>query len=403
MKKLVLIVVLMHSFLIKASELPSISTLESDQVLPNFEKKKKEGDYLPGNSVIPHFEIKDKELLEVVEKARLKMKDILSGNLDALKEDKKEVADTAKTDEQVVDEVTVAQSAVEKEIPQPPKPKKPKKKRRRYLPKPKPKSGIKIFHANLKYLRSSKVLGKTKSVTIPSGATTLATIKYGFEVPSPEDEVSARIDAHFAGPNETYVMMKSCVTWIKLQHHYSTRKVYGKTEKLSCRAPNGKTFEVPFKAKIINTKDEYAGMIGKLQLNGKLEAALFGFGNAVTTEFGKAMSAVAQTKSVVPGNDSQQSFESTNITGNSDKYITGKILESAGSFLDWHTKFYQSMTPTLAVPPGTKVFLEVRDTAFVPKSFFTSKSLKVAERNRNLNTTGFHSMESENEKGKKNK
>ena len=363
-----------------AINLPSSTSLEGDQVIPNLDGKER-SKYLPGNRVIPHLEIKDKELGETVEKARLKVEEVLN----VTPEKTIPVPVPEKEEEQeVVQEEERPKKKVKKTSQKKPK-RRPKKKRIK-------KKGMKVFYANLRFLKSPKILSQAKTVSIPSGATTMATLQYGLEVPSPEDEVSARIDAYFLGPNKTYVMMKSCITWIKLTHHFSTRRVFGTTQKISCRSPNGRTFEIPFRATIVNHKNEYAGMVGQLRLNGKLQASLFQFGKDVTSAFGDAMAASNLSKNVVSGGENQRPFESENVTGSRRHFIAGKMAESAGSFLDWHTKFYIGMTPTLAVPPGTKIYLVLKDTVSVPKMFFTSEEYTGSKTKNNHNTSGTYPM-----------
>jgi len=368
-----------------AQELPSAAGLESDQVVSKIKEGPKTK-YLPGSRAIPHIEISDSEFKQILNKARDKFIEVmkLEDKAPSIAEESPETDQT----EEVIQEVSIQASSTLKDdanisvTPRTLSPP-PKQIARQRMPK---KSGLKIFTANLKYLRSPQMLQSEQTVTIPSGATTMATLKFGLEVPSPQKKVSARIDSFFLGPNDAIIELKNCVTWIIPTPYYSTKKIYGTTTTISCRAPNGKTFEVPFKAHIIDKETEYAGMVATLNLNGKAEASLFKFGQGMTNAFGNAMAAVALTKNVVPGSEDQKTVESENVTGNQRNFMLGKVAASAGDFLDWHVKFYTAMTPTLVVPPSTKIYLEVDGEASVPRIFFTSKAIKNLSRHKRLNT-----------------
>lgn len=335
-----------------AQTTPSENSIYSDQVTPQLHEEK--ADLVPEDRVLPNLSLKDHLLIKNLEKSK-----VILGRLP--EENKK----SAKS---ITDEVKVSQS-----IEQNPPPISEVK----IIPTPEAipstfedKDGIRIFKRNLKFINPVQNL---PTITLPSGSTALATLLGGVEVASEERSIDARLDYAFLGPNKSIVELTGCVTWIKLKGDYNTERLYGNAYSISCRAPNGKTFDIPIKAHVKDEKDEYLGAKGKLLANGKLAAAALSFLKDGTVAFGEAMSRSQTTTTVVGGGLTGNSASGQNVTGDKESFILGQTAAGAsGKFLNWWVDYYTSLSPTIAIEPGKKLFLSLEGEVQIPEVFFSS-------------------------------
>jgi hypothetical protein len=97
----------------------------------------------------------------------------------------------------------------------------------------------------------------------------------------------------------------------------------------------------------------------------------------------------------VAGGPNSNPISGSNVTGNNAKYIAGKSLAGASAgFLDWWIDYYKSLSPTLAMPPGSKIFLTIKGEVQIPKEFFTEEKISANEILRK-NTTSTLSVQGE--------
>ena len=166
--------------------------------------------------------------------------------------------------------------------------------------------------------------------------------------------------------------MTRCTVFMYLDPDYGTEKLYGDLETLSCRAPNGQTFEIKIDGFISDFRDEYDGASGVLVHRKALQGIVAGFTKDVTKNFGEALSMAQTTSQVVStGVIGAVTTNTANVTGNQDAYLLGKTIAGAtGKWLDNLVDFYLSIAPTVAVPSGTKVFVTIKGEVKVPKMFF---------------------------------
>lgn len=217
----------------------------------------------------------------------------------------------------------------------------------------------------------SRVTTTPISITLPSASLTPATLMAGVEVSTEKRLVDVEINYAFIGPNGAVVDMKDCHTWLEVSGNYNTERIYGTTKSISCRAPNGKTFNIPLKGQLRDAKDEYIGVKAELVTRGKIAASALQFLQSGTSMFGEAISAAQVSTEVLSGNDYSASQKAQNISGDQSKYIVGKSIAGAtGNFLDWWIEYYKGLSPTLAIAPGTKVYLSIQDEIQIPTEFF---------------------------------
>lgn len=348
----------------RAQDMPQKDSLAGDQVIPG--EKKERAQRLPGDSVIPSFPIEDPALRARVEEAA-------------------KVAQSLR--EQTTPAEPAAQPPVEPAIvvSEEPKPELP-----RVLPsKPKAKGGsrglqpakpsaafrdspdgVRVFTRNL-----GGAGGGKDAFTLPSTSIALATLLYGVEATANDDrEVPAELNYAWLGPNGAVVEMKDCRLWIKVRGDYSTERLYGKADSLSCRAPSGETFEIPIVAHLIDKGEEYLGARGELVARGKALASALSFLSDGVQAFGTAMASAQVQTDVAQGTPYNGPVKGSNVGGDKTKYIAGQtVAGSTAKFLDWWIDYYQSLSPTIAIGPGKKVYLAVRGAVEIPKIFFGAR------------------------------
>lgn len=210
------------------------------------------------------------------------------------------------------------------------------------------------------------------TITLPAGATAYATMMFGQQIAmSKPEELSARLDYAFLGPNNAVVELKGCVVFLELSANFSLGKLKGGPKDLTCRSENGNVFTVTMSGLIVDSGDEYAGAQGTLELNGQFQAAGLKFLTTLQEGYGQAMQSVQKTVSAVASEKNSEKIE--NVTGNKNDFIKGKVLENTSRFLDKVIVFYENMEPTLALPPGTKIHIINRKNIQIPKYFFKMK------------------------------
>ena len=352
---LILILVLLSKAF--AQTTPSENAMNSDQVTPQLLEEK--NNLVPEDRVLPNLSLlslKDHLILKHIEKS----KNILNNFAGTKNEVKSVVKDEVKT-VQSVEQNPPPLSEV-KIIPAPEIP--------TSHDSYEDKDGIRIFKKNLKFSREKEA---QPTITLPSGSSALATLLGGVELASEERSIDARLDYAFLGPNKAVVELTGCVTWIKLKGDYNTERLYGNAYSISCRAPNGKTFEIAIKAHVKDEKDEYLGAKGKLLANGKLAAAALSFLKDGTVAFGDALSHSQTTTTVVGGGLTGNSTSGQNVTGDKESYVLGQTASgAAGKFLNWWVDYYTSLSPTIAVEPGKKIFLSLEGEVQIPEIFFSN-------------------------------
>lgn len=208
----------------------------------------------------------------------------------------------------------------------------PKRKSHKHIKKV--KNGIRIYRRNFKRLR------RFNTISLPAGSVATAIMLYGVEAVRSENRpLLAEITHIWTGPNQSVVEMVHCRTWISVKADFSTERVMGRAEKLSCRAPSGETFDVAIKAYIIDGDSEYLGAKGKIVMKGKAMASALTFLQEGVSAFGKAMSA-AQVKTQI---NAQEGVATTgkNVSGNEYRYMAGETVSaSTGKFLNWWIEYY---------------------------------------------------------------
>lgn len=233
------------------------------------------------------------------------------------------------------------------------------------------KGGVRIFN---QALRSAKRLNKD-SFTLPSTSIAMATTLYGIEaIGSADRYVPAELNYAWLGPNGTIVEMKNCRIWLIVRGDYSTERIYGKSQSMSCRAASGETFDIPIEAHMVDQAEEYLGARGTLVARGKALASAMSFLSDGVKSFGAAMSAAQVNTEVTPSSGLGDPIKGSNVGGDKNQYIVGQTLSgSSAKFLDWWIEYYQSLSPTIAIGPGKKIYLALQKTVQIPKIFFGNK------------------------------
>lgn len=345
-------------------DVPQAQSLSGDQVIPIGEQAKKTE--LPGDPVIPAYPIADPNLRQNVERAR--------EAYDKLR------AQTEPTPPQPPQEPAVVLPAEPPAPAEPvaPKPKKSSKGWTRLL-KVEAKGdgfrdeagGVRVFTRNLP---SGKKAG-ADSFTLPSTSIALATLLFGIEATSTEERlVPAELNYAWLGPNGAVVEMKNCRLWVKVKGDYSTERIYGTSETISCRSPAGETFDIPISAHMVDKEEEYLGARGELVARGKALASALSFLSDGVQAFGNAMASAQVQTEVAQGSPYGGPVKGSNVGGDKTKYIAGQtVAGSTAKFLDWWIDYYQSLSPTIAIGPGKKIYLAVHGTVEIPKIFFGAK------------------------------
>lgn len=329
------------------SQAPSGTSIYSDQVTPKLTED--ENKIIPEDRVLPNISLKDHFLRKSIEAS----KKILETPVEVSHKEEAPAVESAPTPP-TLDQVQIVSSSTQE------------------MPSYEDQNDVRIFKSNLRHLKRHETL---KTITLPSGSSALATLLSGVEIAADEKSIDVRLDYAFLGPNKTVVELTGCIAWIKLSADYSTERLFGSAYSISCRSPSGKTFELPVTAHVKDERDEYLGIRGKLLANGKLAAAALSFLKDGTTAFGEAMAKSQTSTEVVGGGLSGTTATGTNVSGNKDSYIIGQTAAGAsGKFLNWWVDYYTKLSPTIAVPPGTKIYLSVEGEIQIPEVFFTSSN-----------------------------
>lgn len=339
---------------------PQDTTLPGDLVIPT----EKPAPFVPGDQVIPHIEISDIDINDMIRSAQQAMRKKIKETTgqEPTETTVSPIERSVKRQVSVTPQNLVKQASVGQE----------KKQTRTASPVStnyvRPRDGLRIIHKNLKYLSNSSF---QKTVTLPSGSTALGTMKMGIEASGDPKPLLVELDYTWLGPNEAFVEMKGCRLWVKVKGHQTTARLEGAAHEMTCRAANGQVFDLPIKAHLVDGEDEYLGIKGERIFRGKDTAMILDFLNGGLNAYGDAM-AKFQTKTQV--SDGETPIKSENVEGDETKYIAGKTISgSMGKMMNWFVDYYQSLSPTIAVGTGRKVFLAIEGTIQVPSILFGEK------------------------------
>lgn len=206
-------------------------------------------------------------------------------------------------------------------------------------------------------------------VQVPALSTALATIQFGEEVTaSTKDYVTAKLDYAFLGANGAIVELTGCVVDIDVKANFHTSSVKGSLNKIVCTGPDGLEYKQPVQGKIISAASEYGGVKSDIIMAGPAKGMALEALQSAIKGFGEAMAFTETTRQGIASQFATREVE--NVSGNQDRYIGGKVLESTGSFLQYVVDFYKGLEPSLALAPGAKVHVLIRDSLQVPSDFF---------------------------------
>ncbi|MBF0206350.1 MAG: hypothetical protein HQK53_05620 [Oligoflexia bacterium] len=380
---------------VRADDFPNAKVLDSDQVITNLEGKKNL--YLPQANVLPHLEINDQMLKNKMEKA----KELLGASVSSSGVSANSISINSASAPSTISMAEEENSkrkmvAHKKRI----KTISPMLASSNFAPPPivevrnsyrDTADGIRIFPQNFHYLQ--EVSGNLPTISLPSGSTAMGTVLAGIEVSATDSKKTyAKLDYAFLGPNQSVVELKDCMVWFSVNANYTTERIYGDVNTISCRAPNGKTFTVGIKGHLIDREDQYVGAKGELLTRGKITGAALMFLRDATQEFGKAMAAAQIKTDIVDGGTFSSPGKAENVTGSQTKYIAGKSSQAAvGTFLNWWIDFYMGLSPTIAIGPGKKIFLAIEEEVQIPKIFFEETTItmeQVESERKRMNTLG---------------
>jgi hypothetical protein len=353
-----------------ADDLPQAEPIAGDQVIPGAASDR--DPTLPGDTVIPDYRVKDPELRRKLEEAKRA--------LQKLRDDTAREAVDPPSRQPPLEPALVLPSEVKAPELQPaPLPlaeprSKPRKKKKQAAAEPTFRDeagGVRVFTRNLTAAKRPA----SDTFTLPSTSIALATLLYGIEATSTEERmVPAELNYAWLGPNDAVVEMKNCRLWIKVKGDYSTERIYGTSESLSCRAPGGETFDIPISAHMVDKEEEYLGAKGELVARGKALASALSFLSDGVGAFGSAMASAQVETEVAPSGEGGAPVKGSNVGGDKNKYIAGKtVAGSTAKFLDWWIGYYQSLAPTIAIGPGKKIYLAVHGTVEIPRIFFGAR------------------------------
>ena len=232
-------------------------------------------------------------------------------------------------------------------------------------------SSIKVFNENIKYARG----GELEFIILPSGSSATATLLGGVNISTEERSIEVNLDSAFIGPNDAVVELKGCIAWLKLSANYNDERLYGHGQTISCRTSKGNTFEIPILAHV-KGEDEYLGVKGDLIANGKMKAGALEFIKDGIAGYAEARAKTQTTTSISTAEN--VGAVADNVTGNGSNYALNKAIGSSADnrFLNWYIDHYSSLAPTIAVAPGTKIFLTIQGEVKVPKEFFSQSGIK---------------------------
>ena len=365
-----------------AQNLPQGTVLPGDKLIPSGASQPpgQRAKALPGDQTIPSYEIGDPELKAAVDRARNAMEDL-----------KKKQVGTGSNQPDLTEKPLSELPSTAVALPDPQIKPAESESPPEVLPKIKKhyrthtsetlaakteqtpaytdtKGGVRIFN---QALRNSRGAGQD-TYTLPSTSVALATTLYGIEATSNVERlVPAELNYAWLGPNGSVVEMRNCRLWIAVRGDYSTERVYGRSQSMSCRAPSGETFDIPIEAHMVDQQEEYLGARGTLVARGKALASALSFLSDGVKAFGSAMAAAQVNTEVTPSGGFGEPVKGSNVGGDKNKYIIGQTLSGTSSkFLDWWIDYYQSLSPTIAIGPGKKIYLAIQHTIQVPKIFF---------------------------------
>ncbi|MGE3610705.1 MAG: hypothetical protein AB7I27_14025 [Bacteriovoracaceae bacterium] len=347
-----------------ANDLPSQDALNSDQVVSNVTEGT-HSSFIPQDRVLSDIRVENKPVMsdrEFEEKIQ-KSKEIITQTTQTVEVKKaapKRVYAKPKPQPPVLPVVTIPAEV-----------------------EPTVESGIYVLNAPL--IAPDTI----NSITLPSGSTALATLMAGVEVSTEIRQVDARLDYAFLGPNGAVVELKGCHIWIDVSGNYNTERIYGEGKTISCRTSKGSTFEIQLHAQLRDFKDEYIGKKAELITRGKVAAAAMQFLQSGVSEFGKAMAAAQVQTDLSSGGVNSNPQTASNVQGSDARYIMGKSIAGASAgFLDWWIDYYKGLSPTLAMAPGSKIFLTIKGEIQIPQEFFIETKLDQSTliRNNTANT-----------------
>jgi hypothetical protein len=104
------------------------------------------------------------------------------------------------------------------------------------------------------------VQAEAETITLPSASLAPATLMAGIEVAAEKRQVDVKLDYAFVGPNGSVVDLSNCHTWVDVYGNYNTERIYGETSSISCRAPNGKTFEIAIQGSFVMKRMSTLGL-----------------------------------------------------------------------------------------------------------------------------------------------
>jgi hypothetical protein len=125
---------------------------------------------------------------------------------------------------------------------------------------------------------------------------------------------------------------------------------------------------------MVDQKEEYLGARGTLVARGKALASALSFLSDGVKAFGSAMAAAQVNTEVTSGGGFGDPVKGSYVGGDKNKYIVGQTLSgTSAKFLDWWIDYYQSLSPTIAIGPGKKIYLALHRTVHIPKIFFGAR------------------------------
>lgn len=376
------IVILMVAEKAYAQNLPQATALPGDKIIPSgvAQPDGQKARSLPGDQTIPSYETSDPELKAAVERARNALQDLKNKHMGSVSSPS-EVETIPPSEPPSVplplpDPLVKAQESIPLPEVVPKAPRRVKNlsvrsldalsdDRASYIDT---KDGVRIFNQGLQRPNG----GTRDNYTLPATSIALASTLYGIEATSNVERlVPAELNYAWLGPNGTVVEMKNCRLWIAVRGDYSTERVYGRSKSMSCRTPSGETFDIPVEAHMVDQQEEYLGAKGTLVARGKALASALSFLSDGVKAFGSAMAAAQVNTEVTPSGGLGDPVKGSNVGGDKNKYIIGQTLSGTSSkFLDWWIEYYQSLSPTIAMGPGKKIYLALQNTIHVPKIFF---------------------------------
>lgn len=221
---------------------------------------------------------------------------------------------------------------------------------------------ITIFKSNSHWLEE-------EMITLPSGAHAFGRVKFGEEVTAnSKSEVMVELDYAFLGPNKSVVELNGCIVWVNVDSNFQVQKIKGSMQDMTCTMSSGRVFTIAVGGPLVEMASGYAGVESDLIMKGPAKAAALKFLGEITHAYGAA-TAAAQTKTEVVSGD-KFSDKATNVAGDKNAFIQGKVVEAHGDFLKYISSFFETLQPTLALAPGTKVHLINRFNVKIPKVFF---------------------------------